>query len=165
MAIVGIAGFSYLTSVESAFNLFAKDIFSTFSSYSLTVIPMFIFMGQIAFSSGIANKLYVAAYGFLGRTRGGMAMATMLASAAFSAICGSTNATAASMYYFNTRNETIQIRHGFSNRECRCGRKPWNSDSSERGFHCLWDNNFGIYRKTFYGRRVPWPSSYLVIYH
>jgi C4-dicarboxylate transporter DctM subunit len=97
MAIIGITGFSYLTSIESGFNLLAKDIFSTFSSYSLTVIPMFIFMGQIAFSSGIASKLYLAAYGCLGRTRGGMAMATMLASAAFSAICGSTNATAASM--------------------------------------------------------------------
>jgi len=97
MAVIGIAGFSFLTSIEAGFILLAKDIFSTFSSYSLTVIPMFVFMGQITFSSGIASKLYVAAYGMLGRTRGGLAMATMLACAGFAAICGSTNATAASM--------------------------------------------------------------------
>ncbi len=97
MAMVGFAGFSYLSSIEAGFNLLAKDVFSSFSSYSLTVIPMFVFMGQIAFQSGMAKKLYAAAYGVLGRTRGGLAMTTTLACAGFAAICGSTNATAASM--------------------------------------------------------------------
>ena len=52
LAILGFIGFSYLTSFGAGANLLAKDFFANFSSYSLTVIPMFIFMGQIAFNSG-----------------------------------------------------------------------------------------------------------------
>ena len=97
LALLGFIGFSYLTSFGAGANLIAKDFFTNLSSYSLTVIPMFIFMGQIAFHSGTSQRLYDFAYKMVGQLRGGLAMATALACAGFSAICGSTNATAATM--------------------------------------------------------------------
>ena len=63
------------------------DFFDTFSSYSLTVIPLFIFMGQVAFHAGISKRLFHAAYCWLGMFRGGLAMATVGACAGFGAIC------------------------------------------------------------------------------
>ena len=95
MAIVGVMGFSMLVSVEAAFNMLAKDFFDVFSSYGLTVVPLFIMMGQVAFHSGIARRLYDAAYKFMGHIPGGLAMATVGGATAFKAICGSSPATAA----------------------------------------------------------------------
>lgn len=95
MAIVGFFGFSYITSFQSGANLIAKDIFDVFSSYSLTVVPLFIFMGQLAANSGIGRKLYDSAYRFIGHIPGGLAMATVIGCTFFGAICGSTTATAA----------------------------------------------------------------------
>ena len=77
--------------------LLVRDVWDVFSSYGLTVIPLFVFMGQIAFHSGISRRLYDSAYVFLGHRPGGLAMATVGACAGFSAISGSTNATAATM--------------------------------------------------------------------
>ena len=97
MALVGFAGFAYLTGPEPAFSLLAQDIFETFSSYPLSVIPMFILMGTFAFASGISRRLYDTAYAWVGHFRGGLTIATVLACAGFAAICGSTAATAATM--------------------------------------------------------------------
>ena len=95
MALVGFLGFSYVVSVKAALNLLAKDLFDVFSSYGFTVIPLFIFMGQIAFNAGIAKRLYDTAYKFFGHVPGGLAMATVGGATAFKAICGSSPATAA----------------------------------------------------------------------
>lgn len=97
MAVVGILGFAQLVSWPAAFHLTARDFFSTFSTYNLTVVPLFVFMGQIAFHAGISGRLFNAAHKFVGHLPGGLAMATIGACAAFSAICGSTSATAATM--------------------------------------------------------------------
>ncbi len=97
MALVGFLGFGYVVSFDAALNLFARDLFDIFGSYNLTVIPLFILMGQIAFHSGISGRLFEAAYCFIGHLPGGMAVATLGACTGFSAICGSTNATAATM--------------------------------------------------------------------
>ncbi len=97
MALIGFAGFSYMVNIHAGLSLLAKDIYNIFGSYSLTVIPLFVFMGQIAFHAGISRRLYDAAYKILGHLPGGLAMATIGACAGFSAICGSTNATAATM--------------------------------------------------------------------
>jgi C4-dicarboxylate transporter DctM subunit len=97
MALVGLLGFGYLVSPGAALNIIVKDFYSVFSSYSLTVVPLFVFMGQILFYSGSSAKLYDAAFIWLGHYKGGLAMATVGACASFSAICGSTNATAATM--------------------------------------------------------------------
>jgi C4-dicarboxylate transporter DctM subunit len=97
MALLGFVGFSYVVTVQAGLSLLAKDVFLTFSSYSLTVIPLFVLMGQIAFHSGISRRLYDSVYVFMGHYRGGLAIATIGACAGFSAISGSTNATAATM--------------------------------------------------------------------
>jgi len=97
MAFVGLAGFCYLVSPEAGLSILARDVFSNFSSYSLTVIPMFVLMGSIAFASGMSRRLYEAGYTLFGQMRGGLAMATIAACAGFAAMCGSTNATAAAM--------------------------------------------------------------------
>jgi C4-dicarboxylate transporter DctM subunit len=97
MGFLGLIGFSYVVNFNAGLNLLARDVWDVFSSYNLTVIPLFVFMGQIAFHAGISRRLYDSAYVLLGHRRGGLAMTTVGACAGFSAICGSTNATAATM--------------------------------------------------------------------
>ena len=97
MGLVGFAGFCYVISFKAGLNMVASVLWDTFSKYGLTVIPLFIFMGQVAFYSGVNEKLYNAAYKWIGHIRGGVAMATVMACAAFAAICGSNAATAATM--------------------------------------------------------------------
>jgi tripartite ATP-independent transporter DctM subunit len=67
------------------------------SSYTLSVIPLFVLMGQFAFISGISSDIYKTVYAWMGHFRGGLAMATVLACAGFAAVCGSSLATGATM--------------------------------------------------------------------
>ncbi|MBW2351965.1 MAG: TRAP transporter large permease [Deltaproteobacteria bacterium] len=97
MGIVGFCGFWYVVSFKAAINVVGTDIWATFSKYGLTVIPLFIFLGYLAFNSGIAERLYNAAYKWFGHWRGGLAIATIGADELFAAICGSNTATAATM--------------------------------------------------------------------
>jgi len=97
MAIIGFAGFALVVSPDAAMSMITLDLYGTFSSYSLTVIPLFVLMGQIAFHAGISRRLFNAAYHWLGGMPGGLAMATVGACTAFGAICGSGPATAATM--------------------------------------------------------------------
>ena len=97
MAVVGFCGLWYVTGLDSALSMIGTETWSNFSSYGLTVIPLFILMGTICFHSGVNKNLYDTAYKWFGRTRGGIAMATVMACAGFAAICGSHNATAATM--------------------------------------------------------------------
>ncbi|SHK34488.1 TRAP transporter, DctM subunit [Desulfatibacillum alkenivorans DSM 16219] len=97
MAMLGCAGFSYVVNPSAGIAMLGQDIYETFSSYGLTVIPLFVLMGQIAFQAGISRRLYDSAYILVGHKPGGLAMATVGACAAFSAVSGSTNATAATM--------------------------------------------------------------------
>lgn len=97
MALVGFAGFGLLVSWDASLNLIARDFFSVFSSYNLTVIPLFVLMGQVAHHSGMSGRLFNTAHKFMGHLPGGLAIATIGACAGFSAICGSTSATAATM--------------------------------------------------------------------
>ncbi|MDW7659550.1 MAG: TRAP transporter large permease subunit, partial [Bacillota bacterium] len=97
MMTIGLLGFGLLVSFKAAFSMIATDIFSTFSSYSLSVIPMFIWMGFIAYYSGVGTNLYNFTYKLVGHKKGGLAMATQIACAIFGAICGSNTATAATM--------------------------------------------------------------------
>ena len=95
MILVGFVGFSYLVSLKAAVHLVAKDLYEVFVSYGYTVFPIFILMGQVAFVSGIAKRLYDSTYRFLGHIPGGLAMATVGGATAFKALCGSAAATAA----------------------------------------------------------------------
>lgn len=97
MAIVGFAGYWYLTNSTAALSLLSREMYGVFSSYGLALVPLFVFMGFIAFYTGVSSKLYDMAYTIMGGVRGGLAMATIFACTAFGAICGSTTATAATM--------------------------------------------------------------------
>lgn len=97
MMLVGVLGFSYFAGLEAALSMAAQLSFDTVMSYSFTVLPLFILMGNLVNASGLSNDLYRAAYAFIGHFRGGLAMATILACGAFSALCGSSMATAAAM--------------------------------------------------------------------
>ena len=97
MAIIGFAGFALVVSPDAAMSMITLDLYGTFSSYSLTVIPLFVLMGQVAFHAGISRRLFNAAYHWLGAMPGGLAMSTVGACTAFGAICGSGPATAATM--------------------------------------------------------------------
>ncbi len=97
MGIVGLGGLWCLLTPEAALSMLGNEIWNVFPKYGLTVIPMFILMGQVCFYSGVNKNLYETAHTWMGRTRGGLAMATIMACAGFAAICGSNTATAATM--------------------------------------------------------------------
>ncbi len=97
MALVGAAGFAYMVTTTASLSMVTAELFETFSSYSLIVIPLFVLMGQICFHVGISRRLFHAAYQWLGALPGGLAMATVGACTAFGAICGSGPAMAATM--------------------------------------------------------------------
>lgn len=97
MALVGAAGFIYLVSPNAGLSLLVRDTFGQLTSYPLTVIPMFVLMGCYAFSAGIGRKLFETTYTIMGQTRGGLAIASIWASAGFGAVCGSTSATTATI--------------------------------------------------------------------
>ena len=97
MGVIGVAGFAAVINTPAALSMMSAELVGTFSSKSLTVIPLFVFMGQVAFHSGISRRLFDAAYHWLGPLPGGMAMATVGACTGFGAICGSGPATAATM--------------------------------------------------------------------
>ncbi len=98
MFIVGLVGVAIVTgNPNMALIRLKSETYSTFSSYSLSIVPMFLLMGYFATLGGMSTALFKAAEGMLGHRRGGVAMAAIGACAGFGAICGSSLATAATM--------------------------------------------------------------------
>ena len=97
MLVVGGGGYVMLNGWLPLINYLKTAPYYLFSTYSLSVIPMFLLMGQFATRAGISSGLFQAANVWLGHRRGGMAMAVIGACAGFGAICGSSLATAATM--------------------------------------------------------------------
>ncbi len=97
MGLVGLIGYAQETSWRAAVSMAGRLIIDTAQNYGLSVIPLFILMGLFVNKGGLSRELYRASYALLGRFRGGLAMATILACGGFSAICGSSLATAATM--------------------------------------------------------------------
>jgi len=99
VAMFGAGAFGYI--LQSGWQPFASFLntlsFARFASYDLSVIPLFILMGNFATQGGISKALFQFAAGIMGRFKGGLAMAAVLASAAFGSICGSSVATAATI--------------------------------------------------------------------
>lgn len=95
MTIVGFLGFAYKVNFNAAAAMIGQITFETGLSYTLSVIPLFILMGNFVVRSNLAAELYHATYMFLGHRRGGLAMATIVACGVFGAICGSAIATTA----------------------------------------------------------------------
>lgn len=97
MGIVGFIGLGLLRNWNSAMASVTSVIYETGFSYTLSVVPLFILMGNLVARAGMSTELFRAAYTFIGHRRGGLAMSTVLACAGFGAICGSSIATAATM--------------------------------------------------------------------
>ncbi len=117
MAVAGFLGFAAIGTLQGALNLVAVDVFSVFSSYSFTVIPLFIFMGQIAAGAGVARRLYDCVYRFIGHIPGGLAIGTVIAGTLFKAVCGSAVATTAT---FTTIAVPEMDRYDY-NKKLSCG--------------------------------------------
>jgi tripartite ATP-independent transporter DctM subunit len=97
MAIVGAAGYSIVVNPVAGLSLLGHEVFNQLSHYGLTVIPMFVLAGSIAFVAGLGDRLFGVAYAVAGKLPGSLAIASTAACAGFGAICGSSSATAASM--------------------------------------------------------------------
>jgi tripartite ATP-independent transporter DctM subunit len=97
MSLVGIVGFALMRGWGPTGSMVATTVFDTGLSYTLSVVPLFIFMGNVLASSGIAHGLFAGADRLFGRVRGGLALATVLSCGGFSAVSGSSLATAATM--------------------------------------------------------------------
>lgn len=95
--LVGLVGFALERGWTAAFAMAGQQVLEHTMDYNLSVIPLFILMGVFIYRAEISRDLYVAAYAGLGRRRGGLAQSTVLACAGFSAVCGSSLATAATM--------------------------------------------------------------------
>ncbi len=99
MAVVGVVGYAYMRDWNwtIAFASLQTRLYETGRNYTLSVVPLFILMGNFVTRAGLSHELFRAAYAFVGHLRGGLAMATICACAGFGAICGSSMATAATM--------------------------------------------------------------------
>lgn len=97
MLAVGAAGLALLGGTALPMAKLKSEVWAAFSNYSLSVVPMFLLMGQFATQGGLSRRLFAAAQAFLGHRRGGLGIAAIGASAGFGAICGSSLATAATM--------------------------------------------------------------------
>ena len=97
LGLVGAVGFAELSSYRAAISNAGRLVIDAGQNYGLSVLPMFILMGLLVERGGMAKELYRAAYVFLGHRRGGLAMSTIVACGLFSAICGCSLATAATM--------------------------------------------------------------------
>ncbi len=97
MILVGFLGFAYLDGWDKAFIISGTEPYSQIAFYIISCIPLFILMGIVVSRTGIAGDLYNAANKWIGNMPGGLAMATMVASGGFAAVCGDSAATAAAM--------------------------------------------------------------------
>ena len=111
----GLAGMAVTIGPDAALAQLATVPFSATNNFTLAVIPLFILMGALATQAGITGELYKAAYNWLGAVRGGLAMATTLASAAFGAASGSTVVNAA---VFTRMALPEMVKFGYDKRLC-----------------------------------------------
>ncbi len=111
MTIAGVLGMGLMRGWTPAFAGVSQVVFETGFAYVLSVIPLFVLMGNFVARAGMARELFQAANAFVGHRRGGLAMASIIASGGFGSICGSSIATAATM----SRVAYPEMRkHGYS---------------------------------------------------
>jgi tripartite ATP-independent transporter DctM subunit len=97
MVLVGFLGMQHMLGPQGALANVGQTAFDAAVNYELSVVPLFVLMGNFVARARLAEELYTASNAFLGHRRGGLAMATVVACGGFSAICGSSLATAATM--------------------------------------------------------------------
>ena len=150
MLIVGFTGFGFIVGFEQSFFILGTAPYEAVSKYSLSVLPFFVLMGNLANRANLSRNLYDAAYAVVGHYKGGLAMSTVGACAGFGMICGSSIATAATMSQMATPE---MRRHGYSDAlisgSIASGGNFRNYNSSECHFGYLCLSNGTICSKTF----------------
>ncbi|WP_028029451.1 TRAP transporter large permease [Gemmobacter nectariphilus] len=111
LIIVGVLGVTAIIGFDPAMAMLSQVFFDTARSYTLSVVPLFLLMGNFIVQSGVADEIYDAAYAWLRHRKGGLAMATIAACGGFSSVCGSSLATAATMGRIAL---PAMRRHGYS---------------------------------------------------
>ncbi len=97
MALIGVLGTTWLRNWPSAYAMAGAVVHESGFQYLLSVVPLFVLMGNLVTQARLSRELYAAAYAFLGHRKGGLAMSTVVACGGFGAVCGSSLATAATM--------------------------------------------------------------------
>mgnify|MGYP006194456453 FL=1 len=97
MLLTGTVGYTFVAGWDPLMSFFKNAAFARYSTYDLSVVPLFLLMGQFATQGGLSKALFKAGNAMIGHWRGGMAMAAVTSCAGFGAICGSSLATAATM--------------------------------------------------------------------
>jgi len=97
MMTVGFIGLSFIIGIEPALSMVGQVFFDNGMSYTLSILPLFLLMGNFVVKAGLADELYYASNAWLRHKKGGLAMATVIACGGFSSVCGSSLATAATM--------------------------------------------------------------------
>ncbi len=97
MGLVGFAGLWWMRGLNPAMASVTSTVYESGFEYTLSVVPLFILMGNFVTRAGMSRELYRAAYTLVGHFRGGLGMATVMACAGFGSVCGSSIATAATM--------------------------------------------------------------------
>lgn len=94
LLVVGFGGIWVIDGQRTAIATMSSETYSSITAYSLSIIPLFVLMGNMAGAAGYSQRLYEAAYAWIGRLRGGLASATVVGCASFAAVSGSSVATA-----------------------------------------------------------------------
>ncbi len=97
MGIVGVVGFGLIAGWSPAMAMTGQIVIDNILNYNFSILPLFILMGNLISHARLSDELYAASNAFLGHRRGGLALATIVACGGFSALCGSSMATAATM--------------------------------------------------------------------
>lgn len=97
MALIGLLGTAWLRSWPAAYSMAGGVVHESGFQYLLSVVPLFVLMGNLVTQAKLSRQLYAAAFAFLGHRKGGLAMSTIVACGGFGAVCGSSLATAATM--------------------------------------------------------------------
>ncbi len=147
MLAAGAFGFVFLKGPTAGLSLLGSDMYDQFGNYNFTVIPMFVLAGSIAYASGVGDRLFLAASGLLRKLPGGLAVAATAACAGFSAICGSSAATAAAMGKISIpAMRQFHYDDASIYRYCGCRRDPGGPDPSQHRLYHLWHINPDFYR-------------------
>ncbi|MEY2781393.1 MAG: hypothetical protein RL307_1097 [Pseudomonadota bacterium] len=113
MFLPGVVGYWLMTDAYTTFNFLKGSAVARLTVYDLSVIPLFLLMGQFASSGGLSRDLFRAAAAVMGQVRGGLAMASVLSAGAFGAVCGSSVATCATITQVSYPHMS---KHGYSGR-------------------------------------------------
>ncbi|MDO5604034.1 MAG: TRAP transporter large permease [Paracoccus sp. (in: a-proteobacteria)] len=111
LVLVGLVGVASIVGISPALAMLGQIFFDTAQTYSLSVVPLFLLMGNFIVQSGVADEIYDAAHAWLRHRKGGLAMATIVACGGFGSVCGSSLATAATMGKIAL---PAMRRHGYS---------------------------------------------------